>query len=141
MLAASNGTETWMSILVIALQLAAARELITMGPLRRTLGSVYGAVAAAIQLYNIGPMWKTFSKVGMRGMLEGGSTLMFTMVAVGLVIPVVTVLVVNRADAAVTGKPAAFQYVRTRPGLRVLDETANPGHLMSLRGMLRLLTR
>lgn len=28
---------------------------------------------------------------------------------------------VGRADAAVTGKPAAFQYVRTRPGLRVLD--------------------
>lgn len=29
---------------------------------------------------------------------------------------------ISRADAAVTGKPAAFQYVRTRPGLRVLDE-------------------
>ena len=29
---------------------------------------------------------------------------------------------IGRADAAVTGKPAAFQYVRTRPGLRVLDE-------------------
>jgi len=29
---------------------------------------------------------------------------------------------IGRADAAVTGKPAAFQYVRTRAGLRVLDE-------------------
>jgi polar amino acid transport system substrate-binding protein len=29
---------------------------------------------------------------------------------------------IGRADAAVTGKPAAFQYVRTRPGLHVLDE-------------------
>lgn len=29
---------------------------------------------------------------------------------------------VGRADAAVTGKPAAYQYVRTRPGLRVLSE-------------------
>lgn len=29
---------------------------------------------------------------------------------------------IGRADAAVTGKPAAFQYVRTRPGMRVLDE-------------------
>ncbi len=29
---------------------------------------------------------------------------------------------IGRADAAVTGKPAAYQYVRTRPGLRVLDE-------------------
>lgn len=29
---------------------------------------------------------------------------------------------IGRADAAVTGKPAAFQYVRTRPGLKVLDE-------------------
>jgi len=29
---------------------------------------------------------------------------------------------IGRADAAVTGKPAAFQYVRTRGGLRVLDE-------------------
>ena len=29
---------------------------------------------------------------------------------------------IGRADAAVTAKPAAFQYVRTRPGLRVLDE-------------------
>jgi polar amino acid transport system substrate-binding protein len=29
---------------------------------------------------------------------------------------------IGRADAAVTGKPAAYQYVRTRGGLRVLDE-------------------
>lgn len=35
---------------------------------------------------------------------------MFNLVAIG------------RSDAAVTGKPAAFQYVRTRPGLKVLDE-------------------
>ena len=35
---------------------------------------------------------------------------MFNLVAIG------------RADAAVTGKPAAYQYVRTRPGLRVLDQ-------------------
>ncbi len=29
---------------------------------------------------------------------------------------------IGRADAAVTGKPAAFQYVRTRGGLHVLDQ-------------------
>ncbi|XDF37965.1 transporter substrate-binding domain-containing protein [Paracidovorax avenae] len=29
---------------------------------------------------------------------------------------------IGRADAAVTGKPAAYQYIRTRPGLRVLEE-------------------
>ncbi|MDB5940815.1 MAG: extracellular solute-binding protein family 3 [Ramlibacter sp.] len=29
---------------------------------------------------------------------------------------------IGRADAAVTGKPAAYQYVRTRGGLRVLDQ-------------------
>ena len=29
---------------------------------------------------------------------------------------------IGRADAAVTGKPAAFQYARTRPGLKVLPE-------------------
>jgi polar amino acid transport system substrate-binding protein len=29
---------------------------------------------------------------------------------------------IGRADAAVTGKPAAYQYVRTRPGLRVIEE-------------------
>ncbi|WP_206955490.1 transporter substrate-binding domain-containing protein [Trinickia acidisoli] len=29
---------------------------------------------------------------------------------------------IGRADAAVTGKPAAYQFVRTRPGFRVLDE-------------------
>ncbi|KTT17816.1 transporter substrate-binding domain-containing protein [Pseudacidovorax intermedius] len=29
---------------------------------------------------------------------------------------------VGRSDAAVTGKPAAYQYVRTRPGLKVLPE-------------------
>lgn len=29
---------------------------------------------------------------------------------------------IGRADAAVTGKPAAFQYLRTRPGMRVLEE-------------------
>jgi polar amino acid transport system substrate-binding protein len=35
---------------------------------------------------------------------------MFSLVAIG------------RTDAAVTGKPAAFQYARTRGGMRVLDE-------------------
>lgn len=29
---------------------------------------------------------------------------------------------IGRADAAVTGKPAAYQYVRTRPGLHVLED-------------------
>jgi len=29
---------------------------------------------------------------------------------------------IGRSDAAVTGKPAAYQYVRTRPGLKVLEE-------------------
>jgi polar amino acid transport system substrate-binding protein len=29
---------------------------------------------------------------------------------------------IGRADAAVTGKPAAYQFVRTRPGFRVLDK-------------------
>lgn len=29
---------------------------------------------------------------------------------------------IGRADAAVTGKPAAYQYVRTRGGLKVLPE-------------------
>jgi polar amino acid transport system substrate-binding protein len=29
---------------------------------------------------------------------------------------------IGRSDAAVTGKPAAYQYVRTRPGLKVIDE-------------------
>lgn len=29
---------------------------------------------------------------------------------------------IGRSDAAVTGKPAAYQYVRTRPGLKVLGE-------------------
>jgi len=29
---------------------------------------------------------------------------------------------IGRADAAVTGKPAAFQYVRTRGGQRVLEQ-------------------
>ena len=29
---------------------------------------------------------------------------------------------IGRADAAVTGKPAAYQLVRTRPGFRVLDQ-------------------
>ncbi len=29
---------------------------------------------------------------------------------------------IGRADAAVTGKPAAYQLVKTRPGFRVLDK-------------------
>ena len=34
----------------------------------------------------------------------------------------VVMVEIGRADAAVTGKPAAYQYVRTRPGLKVLPE-------------------
>lgn len=33
-----------------------------------------------------------------------------------------TLVDIGRADAAVTGKPAAFQYVRTRGGLRVMEQ-------------------
>lgn len=41
---------------------------------------------------------------------------------------------IGRADAAVTGKPAAYQYVRTRPGLRVLpDQITTEEYGMAIR--------
>ncbi|MFI4927638.1 MAG: transporter substrate-binding domain-containing protein [Burkholderiales bacterium] len=41
---------------------------------------------------------------------------------------------IGRADAAVTGKPAAYQYVRTRPGLKVLpDQLTTEEYGMALR--------
>ncbi len=49
---------------------------------------------------------------------------------------------IGRADAAVTGKPAAYQYVRTRPGLRVLeDQLTTEEYGMALRKDTPELTR
>lgn len=100
----STGTATWMSLLIIALQVTAAHELITASANRRAVASVYAAVAVAVQLYNIGPIWRALTHGGgMRRMLDGGSTIMLTMIAIGLVVPVVTAIMANR-DLTPTAK-------------------------------------
>ncbi len=97
MFGGATGTATWMSLLVIVLQITAAHELITASVRGRVVASAFAVVAIAVQLYNIGPIWRTLTQGGgMRQMLDGGSTIMFTMIAVGLVVPVVTAIMANR---------------------------------------------
>lgn len=98
------GTAIWMSLLVIALQVAASHSLITASVDRRVVASVYAAVAVAVQLYNIVPMWRALSHDGaMRRILDDNSSIMLTMLAVGLVVPVVTAIMALR-DSTLTAK-------------------------------------
>jgi hypothetical protein len=95
-----SGTSQFFGLVVVGLEIAAARELIMMGSLRRLLGIVYGVAGAGIALYNMSDLWKVFSSDrNLMRMLEGGSTIMFAMVAVALVIPAVTVVAVTRSLA------------------------------------------
>lgn len=101
----------WWSAGVIALQLWAGFELLRMGAMHKIASIVYGAAASLVTLYLMWPMMKAlFSRAG--GFRDEGMVISFAMMAIQLVLPVVTVLLVTRVIAPT----ARARYRRPDPG-------------------------
>lgn len=97
------GTKSlWWSAGLIALQAFAGFELIRMSGTHRIVGTIYAVVSAALTVYMMWPMLKAMTG-GMRGMGRMGPemVMMFVPIAISLVLPVATLLLVNRKIAPV----------------------------------------
>jgi hypothetical protein len=86
----------WFSVALVVLQGWAGFELIRMSPQSRAVATVFGVVGAALTIYMYWPMFEMFKH--MRG-IDKNQVLMFGPLALGLIIPVATVLLVNRKIA------------------------------------------
>jgi hypothetical protein len=97
----------WWSIGLIALQGWAGFELVRMSPQARTIASVFGVAGVAITAYVNWPMIQALKHGGAR---MGMDMIAFAPLALALVIPVATLLLVNRkiaptAQARFRGQP------------------------------------
>ena len=85
----------WWSTGVVVLQAWAGLELIRMTSTSRIVASIYAVVAGAVAVYVMWPVLQSFSNLRfMRGGPE--NIVMFVTLAIQLVIPVATLILVNR---------------------------------------------
>jgi hypothetical protein len=101
MLAPSGFRSPWWAVGTAALQLCAAFELIRMTDRHRVVASIYGVVAAAVSIYVNLPLIRTIDELGLDGVLNprDGGPILLGGLAIGLVVPIGTVLLVNRRTA------------------------------------------
>ncbi|MEO6776655.1 MAG: hypothetical protein ABI467_27185 [Kofleriaceae bacterium] len=85
----------WWSAGLIGLQGWAGFELVRMSPQARTIASIFGVVGAAVTVYVNLPLLQALKHGGAVGM----NTIAFAPLALALVIPVATLLLVNRKIA------------------------------------------
>jgi hypothetical protein len=97
-LGSAVGRSPWWLVGVAAVQLWAAVELITMSDRHRLAASVYGLVAALVSVYVYWPLLAGFDQLGAElvGMSYLSSVMQYGMLALYLVVPVGTFLLVNR---------------------------------------------
>jgi hypothetical protein len=86
----------WWSVGLIALQGWAGFELVRMSPVSRTVASVFGVAGVAITTYVNWPLIQALKEGGER---MGMDAIRFAPLAIALVIPVATLLLVNRKIA------------------------------------------
>jgi hypothetical protein len=97
----------WWSVGLIALQGWAGFELVRMSPVSRTVASVFGVAGVAITTYVNWPLIQALKEGGER---MGMDAIRFAPLAIALVIPVATLLLVNRKIA-----PTAQARFRSQP--------------------------
>ncbi len=97
----------WWSVGLIGLQGWAGFELIRMGPHHRVIGTVYAVIAAVLTTYMT---WPILQSLGQMGAMGPTGFAMFIPLAIQLVIPISTLVLVNRALA-----PTARARFRPRP--------------------------
>ena len=96
MLSALGASSAWMSLLVAAVQLLAALALITMHPKFRIAAIAYGAIATALALVQAVPFVRELF-AGSDAMPRGGSAMLaFATIAIAIVIPATSLIVVLR---------------------------------------------
>jgi hypothetical protein len=88
----------WWSVGLVILEGWAGFELVRMSVQSRAIASVFGAVGTAVTLYISWPMIKMFKGMGSGGGIQG-QALQFASIAMSLIIPIATVVLVNRAIA------------------------------------------
>jgi hypothetical protein len=86
----------WWSVGLIALQGWAGFELVRMSPLARTIASIFGVAGIAITVYINLPLLEALKHGGAR---MGMDMIAFAPLAIALVVPVATLLLVNRKIA------------------------------------------
>jgi hypothetical protein len=93
-----GGGTKWLSIGMIALQAWAGFELIRMSPLSRIIASGYALAAGAMTIYNTWPFLKGMAGGREMRMIMGNPDffMVFVGVAIALVIPIATLVLVNR---------------------------------------------
>jgi len=99
----------WFRVGVIVLQAWAGFELIRMSPQSRVIATLYGLVGAGVLLYINWPMIKLI-KVAGRTLFASSHMLEVAPIAIALIIPIVTIILVNRQIA-----PAARARFRSKP--------------------------
>jgi hypothetical protein len=98
----------WWNVGEIVLQAWAGYELIRMSPQSRTIASVFGVVGAAVAIYMNWPMVQMLEH--MHGMMSPLSAVAMGPLALALIIPVATLVLVNRKIA-----PTARARFRQKP--------------------------
>jgi hypothetical protein len=87
----------WWSVGVVVLQAWAGYELVRMSPNSRAIATVFGVVGAAVTMYVNWPMLQALKSAG--GFVGNNQALQVGPIAIALVIPVATVVLVNRKIA------------------------------------------
>ena len=96
----------WWSVGLVTLQAWAGYELIRMSPSSRVIGTLYGILAVVITSYLVWPAWEIIKDL--HG-LRAKSVMLLGPIAIQFVVPVSTLLLVNRTIA-----PTARARFRTR---------------------------
>ncbi len=86
----------WFSVGLVVLQAWAGFELVRMSPQSRIIATVFGVVGAVLTVYINWPILQALQH--MRG-FDQSSVLMFGPMAMGLIVPVATLVLVNRKIA------------------------------------------
>jgi hypothetical protein len=98
----------WWSVGLVIFQGWAGFELIRMSPQSRVIATLFGIVGTGVTMYINWPLLKALKSIG--GMLGNNVALQIGPVAMALIIPVVTIVLVNRKIA-----PTARARFRTKP--------------------------
>jgi hypothetical protein len=103
----------WWIVGGAALQIWAGLELIRMTDTHKLVASIYGVVATAVAIYVNLPMFESIKEQGLGAFFGGGGGLggqgpiLLSSVAITLVMPIGTLILVNRrASGAVPARPA-----------------------------------
>jgi len=98
----------WFSVGLVVFQAWAGFELIRMSPQSRIIATLYGLIGAGVTLYINWPMLKMFKSMGR--MFRDSTALQIGPISIALIIPVATLILVNRKIA-----PTARARFRTKP--------------------------